>query len=117
MPKKPVIDHEEKESLVPSISHEEDRIQKYLDAARREARQIVEKAEEDAAEREKTARESLPAQMDRDRAGFLSASQTRAEALRAELSIQTEGILKKAEAGSEKAVSIVVEAVWPGETK
>jgi len=117
MPKKPGIDREEKESLVPSISQEEDRLKKYLDAARGEARQLVEKAGLDAAEREKAARESLPAQMERERAAFLSQSQSRAQALRAELSSQTAGILEKAEANSEKAVSLVVDAVWLGDKK
>ncbi|HTP59110.1 MAG TPA: hypothetical protein VMM82_09345 [Spirochaetia bacterium] len=117
MPKKPVIDREEKESLVPSISQEEDRLQKYLEAARAEARQMVEKAVQDAAAREKCARENLPAEMEKDRAESLSASQVHAQGLRAELAIQTAGLLEKAQASSEKAVSIVVDAVWPGDKK
>jgi len=117
MPKKPLFDREEKDSLVPSISQEEDRLQKYLEAARREAAQIVEKAGQDAAEREKRAREDLPAEMEKDRAAFLSASQDHAQALKAELAVQTSEILERAEANAEKAVSIVVEAVWPGEKK
>jgi phytoene/squalene synthetase len=114
MPKKTKTDREEKESLVPSISQEEDRLQNYLDAARQEARQIIQKAQQDAAEKEKRAQEELPAFMEKERAGFLAASQARAETLRAELSIETEKTLKKAEANTRKAAAIVVHAVWPG---
>ena len=117
MPKRPVIDREEKESLVPSISQEEDRLKKYLDAARQEARLIVENAEREAAEREKAARERLPAEMERDRQAFLAESQKRADALRAQLSIETTRTLEKAEANCQKAVSLVVDAVWPGDGK
>jgi hypothetical protein len=114
MPKKPKIDREEKESLIPSISREEDRLLKYLEAARQEARQIVEEAGREAAEREKSAREELPARRERERAGFLAASRDHAEALRAELSIETERILRRAEANARKAVALVMQAVWPG---
>ncbi len=117
MPKKPVIDREEKESLVPSISQEEDRLKKYLDAARQEARQTLESAEQEAAEREKAARESLPAEMEEDRGRLLAESQKRADALRAKLSIETTRALEKAEANCQKAVSLVVDAVWPGDRK
>ncbi len=115
MPKKPVIDREEKESLVPSISREEDRLQTYLDKASAEARQIIKDAEQAAAERERKAREELPALMERQRAEILAASRGRAELLRTQLAAETEKLLKKAEGNCQKAASLVVSAVWPGD--
>ena len=115
MPKKPVIDHEEKDSLVPSISREEDRLQLYLDEAAAEAGRIVKEAERAAAERERKAHEDLPATMERRRAEALAAGQVRADALRAELALGTEKLLKEAEANLQKAASLVVAAVWPGD--
>ena len=117
MPRKPVIDHEEKESLVPSISREEDRLQTYLDSARAEARKIIRDAENEAAERERRAREELPALTEKRRAELLTASRSRSEGLRAELSAETEEILTKARDNCPKAVDLVVSAVWPQETR
>jgi len=117
MPKKPVIDHEEKESLVPSISREEDRLQSYLDSARAEARQMLHDAEQEAAERERKAREQLPVLTEQRRAELLTASRSRSEALQAELAAETEKILKKAHDNCPKAAALVVSAVWPGEAR
>lgn len=117
MPKKPVIDHEEKDSLVPSISREEDRLKSYLEAAAASARQLVTNAQQAAEERERNAREELPQLMERQRAESLAASRTRAQSLRAELAAQTAALLKKAEENCQKAASIVVSAVWPGDPR
>jgi len=115
MPKKPVIDHEEKESLVPSISREEDRLQSYLETASREARQIIKDAEQSAAERTRRAREALPTIMEQRRAGILAESSHRAEKLRFELASRTADALKRAEENCQEAASLVVREVWPGD--
>ncbi len=115
MPKKPVIDREEKESLVPSISREEDRLQSYLEKASREARQVIMDAEQSAAERTRRAREALPALMEQRRAGILAESHRRAEKLRFELASQAEEVLKSAEGNCQEAASLVVREVWPGD--
>ena len=115
MPKKPVIDHEEKESLVPSISREEDRLEGYLEKASREASQIVTDAEQSAAEQTRKAFEELPGLMERRRDGILAESRRRAETFRSELASQTDALLKKAEENCQKAASLVVAEVWPGD--
>jgi vacuolar-type H+-ATPase subunit H len=114
MPKKPVIDREQKESLVPTISREEDRLKSYLDDAAAEARRIVQEAEQEAAGRTRGALDELPAVMEQRRAQLLRSSRERAEALRAELAAETEKLLKKAEANCQAAASLVVAEVWPG---
>ena len=114
MPKKPVIDHEQKDSLVPTISREEDRLKIHLETAAAEARRIVKDAEREAAVRTREALEQLPGLMERQRAELLEAGRGRAELLRAELAAETQGLAKKAEANIETAASRIVEAVWPG---
>ena len=114
MPKKPVIDHEEKESLVPTISREEDRLKSYLDAATAEARRIVKDAEQEAAGRTRRALEELPGLMEKRRAEILEASRGGAERLRTELASETRAAVQRAESRREAAASLIVEAAWPG---
>ena len=117
MPKKPVIDHEEKESLVPSISREEDRLKTFLDQARAQARSMVSEAEQTAEDRVRRALDELPARMEERRAVMLQASRDRTEALRGELAAETAKLLKKAGDNRQRAAEQVVSEVWPGETQ
>lgn len=114
MPRKPAIDHEEKDSLVPTISREEDRLKDYLDMAAAEAGRIVKEAEQEAAGRTRGALEELPELMEKRRSEILEASRGRAEQLRAELAAETSEALRRAESKREAAASLIVEAVWPG---
>ena len=120
MPRRTGTDHEEKDSLVPTISREEERLRTVLDEARAEAQRIVAEAEQAGGEKALKAAAELPTLLEGRRAELLRESQRRADALREELALRTKETLNKAQHNIEQAVSIVVSAVWPlgqGEVK
>ncbi len=114
MPRKPVNDHEGKDSLVPTISREEDRLKSYLDDAAAEARRIVKDAEQEAAARRRSAAEGLPALAGKRREELIAAARGRADQLRAELTAQARKALAGAEKNCDTAASLIVREVWPG---
>ncbi|HVO40340.1 MAG TPA: hypothetical protein VMV03_15015 [Spirochaetia bacterium] len=114
MPKKPLSGQTEKESLVPAIEQEEGRLRELLEKARAEARQIVEDAERQAAERTRLAREEMPGLMERKRAGMLERHRSEAVELREEMAAQTKAILGKARGNLQAAADFIVSLVWPG---
>lgn len=115
MTKKPVPGQREKESLLPAVEKEEDRLRAYLDQARADARRIVEDAERAAAEKTRLSLEDLPRLMEKRRAEMLETHREEAAALRARLSAETVGLLRRAERNLEDAISLIVSLVWPGD--
>jgi vacuolar-type H+-ATPase subunit H len=102
------------DSLIPTIKTEEKRLDDLLVETRAQSERIVREAQEQAAARVASARQSLPDLLRKERDARRAAMEKKAADAAAQEEAQARRAEERARAAMDAAVQLIVSRVWPG---
>jgi F0F1-type ATP synthase membrane subunit b/b' len=103
----------EESSLLPSVGEREEELGRMLHEAKTEAERMLAEARREAASAVESAREEIPRSMSRKREETMARIETEIAGLGEALDREERAVELEAEKNLEKAVSLIVSAVWP----